>query len=503
MAAKLRRPDLSEIEQVSTVDDIIAGLNLKNAENTIIGDAQIKGVSGGERKRCSMAMEMITNPPILFLDEPTSGLDSFTALSVIKTLKALAETGRTIVITIHQPSSEVFRLFDDLILMADGRILYQGVAERSVQYFSNLGYACPLRSNPSDFFFMSILNTDEAIESADGIEPRERIERLLNTWPEQVEYEALLKVMDSRRYNRNILLTSERHLSSIWVQFIFLYARSTKNAVRNPLVLRSKLAQTLFTSFLIGFLYYQTNLKTDTSAIQNRLGVIFFLSNGNYMSSQTSNLSVFGREKSNFKREYDLGYYSVGPYFLAKILSELPLYVLFPGLETLLIYYLAGLQTSGAKVVVAICASCLLSLLGMAVGVTIAVSTSSLQMALLVVPMLTIPLMLFSGMFLNLNSIVPALSWFQWLSPIRYCFEALVKNEFDGLNLDLAIEISGTAYKKTVQGSSIITQEGFGLDGLSVGQLLAILACSCVVFFLVSYVLLVRLVTKRSIFKSQ
>ena len=102
-------------------------------------------------------MELIANPPMLFLDEPTSGLDTFTAFTVVKSLKRLAKQGRTVIATIHQPGSEIFHLFDDLIILSEGHIIYCGDAAASIDYFARLGYPCPRYSNPADFYFMEIL----------------------------------------------------------------------------------------------------------------------------------------------------------------------------------------------------------------------------------------------------------------------------------------------------------------------------------------------------------
>lgn len=98
-----------------------------------------KGVSGGERKRTSIGMELITDPSLIFLDEPTTGLDSFTANSVIQTLKDLALSGRTIITTIHQPNSDIFDKFDRLMMLAKGKIVYFNEAKLAVDYFSGLG----------------------------------------------------------------------------------------------------------------------------------------------------------------------------------------------------------------------------------------------------------------------------------------------------------------------------------------------------------------------------
>jgi ABC-type multidrug transport system ATPase subunit len=113
-------------------------VNLKKCENTLIGVAAqgIKGISGGEMRRLAFASEIITDPGILFCDEPTSGLDSFMAVSIVDTMRNLANKGKTIICTIHQPSSEIFEKFDNLYLMAEGRVAYAGQLPQAINFFS-------------------------------------------------------------------------------------------------------------------------------------------------------------------------------------------------------------------------------------------------------------------------------------------------------------------------------------------------------------------------------
>ena len=103
---------MSKAERDKLVDDIIESLGLKKCENTMIGSDLIRGVSGGEKKRVAIGVELVSNPTCLFLDEPTSGLDSYSALNVVAVLKAISNTGCTIICSINQPSSEVFNAFD-------------------------------------------------------------------------------------------------------------------------------------------------------------------------------------------------------------------------------------------------------------------------------------------------------------------------------------------------------------------------------------------------------
>lgn len=137
---------------------MITTLKLRKCENTRIGGPLVKGVSGGERKRTSIGVELITDPSLIFLDEPTTGLDSFTATSVMRTLGQLAEYGnRTVISTIHQPNSDIFEQFDRLLLLARGKIIYFNKANQSVEYFGSNGNQCPELSNPCDFF-MSMMS---------------------------------------------------------------------------------------------------------------------------------------------------------------------------------------------------------------------------------------------------------------------------------------------------------------------------------------------------------
>ena len=127
---------IDEAEQDQRINRLIKDLGLEDCQNTIVGSVLKKTISGGERKRTAIAVELITNPQLVLLDEPTSGLDAFTATKICKVLQKLArEKGKTIISTIHQPSSQSFALFDRLILMADGHIVYQGPAVESANYF--------------------------------------------------------------------------------------------------------------------------------------------------------------------------------------------------------------------------------------------------------------------------------------------------------------------------------------------------------------------------------
>ncbi|KAJ6655405.1 hypothetical protein lerEdw1_005402 [Lerista edwardsae] len=148
-----------EQEKEERVNQIIKELGLTKVADSKVGTQFIRGISGGERKRTNIGMELITDPAILFLDEPTTGLDASTANAVLLLLKRMSRQGKTIIFSIHQPRYTIFKLFDNLTLLAAGKMLYHGPAQDAIEYFKTIGYECESFNNPADFF-LDVINGD-------------------------------------------------------------------------------------------------------------------------------------------------------------------------------------------------------------------------------------------------------------------------------------------------------------------------------------------------------
>ncbi|CAJ0905616.1 3209_t:CDS:2 [Entrophospora sp. SA101] len=161
--ALLRLPRImSKRDKLKQVENVIQLLNLSKCSNTLIGNSGSGGISGGERKRVSIASELLTDPSIILLDEPTSGLDSSLALELTNILKTFAlKHSKTIIMVIHQPSSQVFELLDKLLLMADGRMVYFDDQKKIVDYLANEGFKCQSNFNPADYI-LELLNDDKS-----------------------------------------------------------------------------------------------------------------------------------------------------------------------------------------------------------------------------------------------------------------------------------------------------------------------------------------------------
>lgn len=167
-SAQLQLPDsMSKSEKKERADMTIRDMGLQDAMNTRIGGWGAKGLSGGQKRRVSICIEILTRPKLLFLDEPTSGLDSAASYYVMSRIVNLEQRdGRTIVASIHQPSSEVFQLFSNLCLLSSGRTVYFGPACEANEWFALNGFPCPTLQNPSDHFLRTINKDFDEVESS-------------------------------------------------------------------------------------------------------------------------------------------------------------------------------------------------------------------------------------------------------------------------------------------------------------------------------------------------
>lgn len=397
------------------VDNVIQLLGLTRVANTVIGEPAKKGISGGERKRVCIGMQLVTDPPVLFLDEPTSGLDTFTACSVISYLKRLARQGRTIITTIHQPSSKLYHMFDDILLLADGQMIYEGGAEMAIGYFADRGFPCPQFVNPADHFFLEVLRHGDP----------ERISMLIDAW------QAHTKQPDTEKFKPLAVGVKKRIGASFGTQFVFLFTRATRNMRRNKLILQLRAIRAIFFGSLVAAIYYDTAASKD-GEIQNRVSSLYFLLTNEFFGGVGTVISIFTTERPVFIREHRSGYYGVLAYFLSKLLVELPLQFVFPVVTMSIPYYFVGYQKSWSCYLNAIGIFTLVSNTSAALGILLAGLFVKIETALAAMPMIMLPLMIFGGLLVNLANVPWYFIWLKHLSPVKRAFVALAKNEFSG-----------------------------------------------------------------------
>lgn len=498
-SALLRLPRMMPSHaKVARVIEVLNELRILNIKDRVIGSDFNRGISGGEKRRVSIACELVTSPSILFLDEPTSGLDAFNARNVVECLVRLARNyERTIVFTIHQPRSNIVSLFHKLLLLSEGDLIYSGDAIKANDFFGRHGYRCPPGYNIADYLIditmdhkkvVKVPETGEDIHSAfqnpENTEFSETMEwehyathrdeynfqplaqtdsgdkmvqlnkKLPQTFDESV-FAIELKQEIEELKNNTASLDVLHHLlkkASLFTQFTVLSSRTFKNLYRNPKLLLTNYVLSLLVGLFCGSLYYK--VANDISGFQNRLGLFFFILALFGFSSLTG-LHSFAEERIIFIRERANNYYHPVSYYVSKVLCDIiPLRVLPPIILLSILYPLVGLtmEHNGylKALLVLVMFNVAIASEVLIVGILIKDPGTSTILAVLIL----LFSMLFAGLFINSEDLKVETKWLQWISLFHYAYEALAINEVKDLILKekkygLSIEVPGAVILST------------------------------------------------------
>ncbi|URE06954.1 ABC-2 type transporter [Musa troglodytarum] len=357
-SARLRLPDkMPREEKRALVESTIMEMGLQDCADTVIGNWHLRGVSGGEKRRVSIALEILMRPRLLFLDEPTSGLDSASAFFVTQTLRGLSRDGRTVIASIHQPSSEVFELFDSLYLLSGGRTVYFGQASEACQFFAQAGFPCPSLRNPSDHFLRCVNSDFDKVKatlkgsvklrferSDDPLErttTAEAMRRLIEFYSRsQYSYAARQKVDEISRI-KGTVLDSGGSQASFLMQALTLTRRSFVNMSRDFGYYWLRLLIYIVVTICIGTIYL--NVGTGYSAILARgacasfvFGFVTFMSIGGFPSF-VEDMKVFQRERLN-------GHYGVLAFVISNTLSAMPFLIMISFASGTICYFMVKLH---------------------------------------------------------------------------------------------------------------------------------------------------------------
>ncbi|XP_048362367.1 broad substrate specificity ATP-binding cassette transporter ABCG2-like [Sphaerodactylus townsendi] len=462
-SAALRLPSsISFQEKEERVTQIIHELGLSKVADAKVGTELIRGVSGGERKRTNIGMELITEPPVLFLDEPTTGLDSSTAHAVLLLLKRLSGRGRTIIFSIHQPRYSIFKLFDSLTLLALGKVLYHGPAKNALQYFRSVGYECEPFNNPADFF-LDVINGDSTAvavgkggqkskgsdvkshSESDGTDPEEEEEGMAKTVVDSLhekyiassQYQDLMK--DLQRLERAHRMTPKKprlrtqvtYANGFFTQLYWVSQRSLKNLIRNPQASVAQVLVTFILALIVGAIFF--GAKLDQSGIQNRVGSLFFVTTNQCFSS-VSSIELFIRDKKLFIHQYTSGYYRVSAYFLALMFGDLlPMRTIPAVVFSCISYWMIGYQAEAGRFFFFMLTLVLLSYTATSMALAVSAGMNVVAIANLLITICFVFMLIFSGLLVNLPSVMGWLNWLKYFSIPRYGLTALEVNEFRGL----------------------------------------------------------------------
>ncbi|QPG73495.1 hypothetical protein FOA43_000806 [Brettanomyces nanus] len=496
-SALLRLPrSLSTKSKKAKVLQILSELRILHIKDKLIGSDFERGISGGEKRRVAIACELVTSPSILFLDEPTTGLDGFNAFRVVESLVRLAKDfNRTIIFSIHQPRSNIVALFDKLLLLSDGEIVYSGLMSECSEFFSQRGYQCPSGYNIADYLIditSEDTTKDNSLTTVSPVETDPRLDLLLETgeahhlpnsseedpteeWAHYASHRdeltyALGQKADVNSKPQGTLATlfsksSEaeqlhesikaehssapsvsnaeedsffkddptRSKAGFFTQLSILCSRTFKNSYRNPKLLLSHYILAIVMGFFCSYLYY--DVQNNISGFQNRLGLFFFLLTMFGFSTLTG-LHSFSIERIVFIRERSNNYYHPLSYYLSKIICDvIPLRLFPPIIFMAIIYPLVGLNMGGHKFWLSILIVVLFNMATAVEILIIGILVKEPGSATMIGVLVMLFSLLFAGLFINKDTIPTAISWFERISVFHYGYEALSVNEVNGLIL--------------------------------------------------------------------
>ena len=344
-----------------------------------IGTEQKKGASGGQKKRTSLSIQLINNPDLLLLDEYSSGLDSYTALEIGKKLQTLAhDQGKTIVATVHQPSSALFSLFDNVILLAHGKLVYSGPVAQVKNYLKMVGYPMPEDTNPADFLISIVSNpflkqeklmsasainlhavekSESAIEiliDNEGKSAKEQLSNELDVIKNRIDWLAKFysnlyqspsnTILSKSDSNDDDKFSLNAYLVENILKLLVLIYRNLRTTFRDPMILLSELFQSVFLGIFCGLLYFK--LATDQQGITDRISAIFFIVAAISFVPAASVVATFPQQRLLFTRERESNLYGTFTYYASYSIVHIPVEAIFPVVNLICAYWLIGFQNN-------------------------------------------------------------------------------------------------------------------------------------------------------------
>ncbi|KAJ3672534.1 hypothetical protein LUZ60_007255 [Juncus effusus] len=437
-AAELRLPrSMTKETKKQRVNDLIKDLSLERATNTIIGDEMHRGVSGGERRRVSIGIDIVHNPIILFLDEPTSGLDSTSAFRVVEVLKTIAQRGSIVILSIHQPSYRIVNLLDRLLFLSRGQTIYYGPPRGLPMFCSEFGKPIPDKENPIEYLLDLIRNREATPNGAKDLVDFNETWRqgniFLSNPPPMPLDQAIVASFTSGKLVSKSGSTSistasvQKFANLFWNEMVVLTKRAFTNTSRMPEILVVRLGMTLVTGIVLGTVFWKVD---DTpKGVNERLGFVA-LGMSTMFYTCADALPVFIQQRYIFMRKTTHNAYRRSSYVISNAIVDLPVLILLSFCFAVPTFFSIGLDggTTGFFFYVGIILEGFWA--GSGFIVFLSAIFKHIIMGYVVVVTLLSYFLLFCGFFINRGRIPNFWIWFHYLSLVKYPYQAVLQNEF-------------------------------------------------------------------------
>ncbi|KAJ8525799.1 hypothetical protein ON010_g15315 [Phytophthora cinnamomi] len=450
---------------------VVQQLGLQNCQDTIVGDAMLRGISGGERKRVTTGEMEFGMKYVSLMDEISTGLDSAATYDIINTQRSVAHTlHKNVVIALLQPSPEVFSLFDDVMILNEGELMYHGPCDRVQDYFDGLGFFCPPERDIADY----LLDLGTAEQSRYEVpnfatkQPR-RASDFADMFKRSDIHQDMLRDLDAP-YALELLQNASENMKPMPV-FHQSFVESTLTLLRRQLMItyRNKpfVLGRLTMIIVMGLLYCTTFYQFDPTQMSVVMGVIFssilFLSMG-----QSSQIPTYMAERDIFYKQRGANFFRTASYVLATSASQIPLAIAESLIFGTLIYWVCGFEANAAKFIVFVV---VLFLMNLAMGMWFFFLSAVGPNTNVVTPLgmvSTLIFIIFAGFVVTKSQIPDYLIWAHWISPMSWSLRALAINQYRSNSFDVCV-YDGIDYCSQYNGLTM-GEYYLGLFGIETGK---------------------------------
>ncbi|GAM42345.1 xenobiotic-transporting ATPase [Talaromyces pinophilus] len=442
LPGKTREDYVKEVTQV-----VMAVFGLSHTYNTIVGNDYVRGVSGGERKRVSIAEMALSRAPVAAWDNSTRGLDAASALEFVKALRLASNlSGSCHSVAIYQASQAIYDVFDKVIVLYEGREIYFGPCKRAEQYFINMGWSKPSRQTTGDFL-TSVTNPQErqARDGMDKLVPRTPDE-FEAYWKKSPERTALMQEIKDHEIEFPVSHVAEKdlaekkygqqakhvrpespYLMSVPMQIRLCTKRAYQRLWNDKATTLTAVIGRIVMALIIGSIYYGT--PAATAGFQSKGAALFFAVLLNALLSITEINSLYDQRPIIEKQA---SYAFVHPFTEAvgDLIADLPIKFIAIAAFNVIIYFLAGLRYEPSQFFIFFFFTLFSTLTMSAMFRTLAAATKSLAQAMALAGILVLAIVIYTGFVIPDPQMHPWFSWIRWINPVFYAFEALIANEF-------------------------------------------------------------------------
>ncbi|CAD6254534.1 unnamed protein product [Miscanthus lutarioriparius] len=423
--------------KAAAAEAVIAELGLGACADTIVGNAFVRGVSGGERKRVSIGHELLVNPSLLVLDEPTSGLDSTAAARLVATLSALARKGsRTVVLSVHQPSSRVYRMFDSVLLLAEGSCLYFGAGRDSMDYFASVGFAPGFHVNPADFMLDLANGFAQADYNVTAEAGGNNVKQsLISSYNKVLAPRVKASIVAGEPHAQNGAAGEPQvpppaescsGFGTSWCnQFTILLRRSLKER-RHETFTSLRIFQIMAPALVAGAMWW----RSTPLAVQDRLGLLFFVSIFWGVFASFNAVFAFPQERPILARERASGMYALSSYFMSRMAGDLPMELALPTAFTVVVYLMAALNPSPAAFALTLAVILGYVLVAEGLGLAVGAVMMDAKRASTLVTVVMLAYLLTGGFYVH--NMPGFMVWAKYTSFTYYCYRLLIAVQYGG-----------------------------------------------------------------------